>query len=443
VRRALPFVTAVLMVACVGSHPWAPSPPKPNATKPVPSDARALYRAMGFLSDSAGLRCVGSLRYLSVGTPESTLAVLGVSLANRALHFVPEGKGFAASYSVELAFRRRGTTVRDVEREETVRVSSSRETMRTDESILFQEFVTVPPGTYAVDAVVRDRNNPVVASVEVIDSVPQFSGPSLAEPIAVYDNTGRAATAAVPTIVLNPRSTLRFGTDTLRFYVEGYGLRRGAQIAARVIDVDSVELWRDTLTMTGDSTLAKATIMMEPGDLPLGRAQLLVEALGTPARTAAPFLVTFSDRWAVSGFDQMVTLLRFFPRQDLVAPLRSATKEQRAAAWRTFYRASDPVPASPQNEALDEYFQRLNEANEKYGEATNPGWQTDRGEVSIALGAPDREFDVAGSTPGLRWEYEHPRLTLYFTDLGLGQMRLTVASRADFEKATAGTRTAP
>ena len=192
-RRALPFVAAVLMVACVGSHPWAPSPPKPNATKPIPSDARALYRAMGFLSDSAGLRCVGSLRYLSAGTPDSTLAVLGVSLANRTLHFVPEGKGFVASYSVELAFRHRGTTVRDVEREETVRVSSSRETMRTDESILFQEFVAVPPGTYAVDAVVRDRNNPVVASVEVIDSVPQFTGPSLAEPLAVYESTGRAA----------------------------------------------------------------------------------------------------------------------------------------------------------------------------------------------------------------------------------------------------------
>ena len=40
---------------------------------------------------------------------------------------VPEGRGFAASYSVELAFRRRGTTVRDVERDETVRVSSARE----------------------------------------------------------------------------------------------------------------------------------------------------------------------------------------------------------------------------------------------------------------------------------------------------------------------------
>ena len=211
-RRIQPLVAAIVLITgCVGAHPWAPDHPRP-LVNPVPSDARAIYRAMGLLSDTGGLRCISALRYLAGGTPDSTLAVFGVSLANRALHFVPEGKGFAASYSVELAFRRRGTTVRDVERDETVRVGSTRETLRSDESILFQEFVAVPPGTYAIDAVVRDRNNPVVASVEVIDSVPQFAGPSLAEPLAVYEDTGRSSLAAVPTIVLNPRSTVRVGT---------------------------------------------------------------------------------------------------------------------------------------------------------------------------------------------------------------------------------------
>lgn len=440
-RRVLPFVVAALLSACVGSHPWAPTKPKPAMGNQIPSDARSIYRTMGLLSDTAGLRCIGSLRYFAGGTPDSNFAVLSISLANRSLHFIPEGKGFAASYSVELSFRYRGVSTRDVERDETVRVGSARETLRSDESVVFQQWVTVPPGTYAVDAVVRDRNNPVVASLEVIDSVPPFTGPSLAQPVAVYDGTGRRRVDSVPAIVLNPRSTLRLGTDSLRFYVEGYRLRPGARIVARAIDSDSVELWRDTLVTSGDSSLARAMVVIEPGVLPLGRGQLLVDVVGTSVHAATPFLVTFSDRWAVNGFDQMVTLLRFFPRQDLVAPLHSTTKDQRATAWHKFYQASDPLPATPENEALDQYFQRLDEANEHYGEMTGPGWQTDRGEVYIALGAPTREFDVAGSVPGLRWEYDHPRLTLYFKDMGFGQFRLTPESRTDFDKATAGMRT--
>jgi GWxTD domain-containing protein len=441
VRRVLLFAAPLLVAGCVGSHPWAPTKPTPQTGPRVPADARSIYHAMGLLSDTAGLRCIASIHYLATNSPDSNLAVLGVSIANRALHFVPEGKGFAASYSVELSYRSRGTTARDVERDETVRVGSARETLRSDESILFQEIVTVPPGTFAVDAVVRDRNNPVVADLEVADSVLRFTGPRLAAPIAIYEGTGRTSLSAVPTLVVNPRSTLRLGKDSLRFYVEGYGLRPGTRIAAHISDMDSVELWRDTLTTTGDSTLAQTMIVIPPGTLPLGRAQLVLDAVAESAHVTAPLLVSFSDRWATTKFDQMLTLLQFFPRQDLVAALRGAAKDARARAWHDFYHASDPDPTTPQNEALDRYFQRLDEANERYGEPTMSGWRTDRGQVFIALGAPDREFDVAGAVPGLRWEFDHPRLTLYFKDIGFGQFRLTPESKADFDRVTAGTRT--
>ncbi len=440
-RRVLPLLVAALIAGCTGTHPWAPTPLRPHAGPMIPADVRSIYRGMGLLADSAGLRCLVSIHYLATASPDSTLVVLGVSMANRALRFVPSHDGFTALYSVELAFRRRGTTLRDVERQESVRVGTIRETLRTDESIVFQEFVAVPPGSYAIDAVVRDRNNPVIASVEAVDSVPAFTSPSLASPIAVYDGTGRTALAQVPTFTLNPRSVLRVGPDSLRFYVEGYGLRPGARLLARVIDSDSdsVELWRDTLATSGDSALARATIVIGPGVLPLGRAELLVAAVGTKAHAAVPFLVGFSERWGVVRFDQMLALLRFFPRQDLVTTLRNAPRDHRAAAWQDFYRASDPNPTTPENEALDQYFGRLSDANDRYNEAGIPGWQTDRGEVFIALGPPNHEFDVpGGQLPGLRWEYDHPRLTLFFRDVtGAGNFRLAPESRAIFEK-TAG-----
>ena len=162
------------------------------------------------------------------------------------------------------------------------------------------------------------------------------------------------------------------------------------------------------------------------------------------ARATAPLLVTFSDMWAVNRFDQTVDLLRYFARQDLVAKLKAAPRDQRAAAWREFYSASDATPVTPQNEALDKYFHRLDIANLRYAEPKSPGWKTDRGEVYITLGEPDQSFEVPGKrAAGLRWEYTSFHATLSFQDNeGLGQYRLTADSRAVYERALAEARAA-
>ena len=211
---------------------------------------------------------------------------------------------------------------------------------------------------------------------------------------------------------------------------------RGAPgVAARIVDLDSVELWRDTLTFA-DGPLATVQFVVKPGVLPVGRAMFEVHAVGGTAHTVTPLLITFSDGWAVHRFAQTVDLLRYFPRQDLVATLGAASPEQRAAAWREFYRASDPTPATPQNEPLDKYFHRIEIANQRYGEPAGPGWKTDRGQVYITLGDADQAFEVPGKyAPGLRWEYTSYHVVLAFQDeAGTGKYLLTEQSRADYER---------
>ncbi len=250
-----------------------------------------------------------------------------------------------------------------------------------------------------------------------------------------------AAEPAVPQFVVNPRSTQSLGLDTLRFYVEGYRQRAGTRVAARITDQDTVELWRDTLTLTGDTLLSQARMSIAPGTLPLGRAELTMQVVGSSARPMrAPLMVGFSDLWAITSFEQLVNLLRYFSQHDLVAKLKATPKDQRGPAWREFYRTTDPKPATPQNEVIDEYFHRLETANRRFREFTSPGWLTDRGEVFITLGEPDKTQETPGvANAGLRWEYTEPSVTLVFEDqTGLGQYKLTPESRAQYETAVAG-----
>ncbi|PYO72246.1 MAG: hypothetical protein DMD67_17360 [Gemmatimonadetes bacterium] len=180
-------------------------PPDPGAAVSTLFDAGAVYSSMGLLVAGPPLPFVATVQYLADATSDSTLAVFGLSLANHSLSFQRDGSGYMAQYHVE---------------DETVRVRAFQEAQRADESVIYQQFIGVPPGVYHVSVTVRDRGSPSVAHRERTDTVPRFSGQGMSEPLAVYQSTGRSRASEVPNLLVNPRSTVSYGADSLRFYVE-------------------------------------------------------------------------------------------------------------------------------------------------------------------------------------------------------------------------------
>jgi GWxTD domain-containing protein len=196
--------------------------------------------------------------------------------------------------------------------------------------------------------------------------------------------------------------------------------------------------------------LARGTVKLAATMLPVGEEELRLETVGGGAQIRTPFLVSFSSQWVITNYAEMVNLLRYFDRQDLVAKLRNAPLEQRALAWREFWSATDPVPLTPENEAVDAYLRRVQIANLRFQEAGRAGWLTDRGGVYITLGEPDEVLDFSSSAVsrnsvqgGIRWTYNTLRLVLLFQDLtGFGRFDLTPSSRADYFQVLARVRRA-
>jgi len=231
-------------------------------------------------------------------------------------------------------------------------------------------------------------------------------------------------------------------------YVEAYGATSPARLAVRAVDDAGHDIWSDTVPARGDARLATAILVLPAERLPIGQAALEVQLVGAAATARAPFLVSFSNQWVVNNFEQMVSLLRYFPHQDWVAKLRDAPAESRAQVWRDFWKATDPVPITPENEALNQYFERVQIATQRYREEGAPGWLTDRGEVFITLGDADDVYDLSnemgrGGVRVIRWTYTQLRLTLFFEDQsGFGRYRLTPTSRADYQSALSRVRRA-
>lgn len=438
-RSAVIAFVAAFASGC-GSWQRVGSPEGPvtpaQRTLPALTDPTAVYRAMGLLTDvSGGYGFVGSVRVFA-GPPDSMLVMVALSLPNHGLLFRRDGATFTAEYRVEMALRGQAGVLLQAARDERVRVSTFRETQRTDESVIFQHTLAVPPGQYVLALVVRDRNGPAVGRAEQQLAVPEPRTPAVSMPLAVYEVTPRHALREPLALIPNARSAMEYGGDTLRFYLETYGLPAGAPLELAVVDADGRQEYADS-SRVADGAEVQGLVVRIPSDrLSLGRhdARLL---LGGDVLASAPFVVSFSSQWLVGNFQDVVALLRYFPYADTLRSAVNGTPEQRAAAWRAMWLASDPNPATAENEALDEYFERLRIANERFGDEGTEGWLTDRGEVYIGLGEPsemlDRRPDIQGRGRVLVWTYNEHRLTLYFVDeTGFGRMRLDPRSRAEF-----------
>jgi GWxTD domain-containing protein len=419
----------------VGSNPQA----RPATVMATLFDAQGVYRSMGFFTTGAPMPFVGSVRALAGTSPDSTLVVLGVSLTNQALTFTREANRFVAGYRVEFVLRNDSGTAAQVSRDEVVQVASFQETLRPDESVIFQQIVYVPPGTYRATLGVRDRNGSGFAQSELEVTVPRFSGPGVAAPVTFYEGDGRAALGGLPKLLVNPRATVPYGVEPIHLYVEVYAAPAGARLAAQAEDGTGARFWTDTVQLQGGRPLEARVLAIPPTALSVGRAEVRTGIVGTDSSRwgAAPLFVSFSNQWAIANFDELLSLLRYFYPGEWVDSLRRASPDERPRVWRAFLRATDPNPITPDNEAVDEYLRRVQIANRRFMEQGEPGWLTDRGEVYISIGEPDEILDfnreMTTSPSIVRWAYYTHRVTLYFRDdTGFGRYRLVPESRAEF-----------
>jgi GWxTD domain-containing protein len=441
-------VTYVALLSVAGCGQWqrvgSQERPQPGVTVPRLFDAATTYRAMGLLVGRGSLPFVGDVRYLAGPRPDSVMAVLAVSLTNQGLDFERDGTEFIADYRVETTFTPDSGSPVTAYRDERVRVRTFQETLRSDESVIFQQIVRLTPRRYTVTILVRDSHGPHLSRAERVDTVTPYQGPGLARPIAYYTAGGRDSLSELPRLLANPKSTLPYGGDTLRFYVEVYGVPAGTHLAAQVVDPSGSALWRDTVRLRGGA-VTMARFSFPPTLLSVGQAAFEVNTVGLPLSARAPMLVSFSGQWVITNLDDMVYMLRYFERQDQVEKLKKATLAVRDSAWREFWRITDPAPITPQNEALDEYFHRLQVANQRFRDEGEQGWLTDRGEVYITLGDPDDVLDMSSGLDRsgvrtIRWTYTELRLTLFFLDQGFGRFQLTPTSRAEYQRVLARVR---
>lgn len=430
----------LLAQACGGSRrggSGARNPQRPELIGSVSSTAE-LYRQAGFIAMSSPINFIGSVRYLA-GPADTTLVLISFSFPNRSLTFAREGDGYRGSYAINADVRQGGTTLRHIEAREVVRVSSFKETSRSDESVIFQQILSVPPGQYVLSLSVRDEGSSRAGNHEEILNVPAFGPGKLGGPVSVYEVRERSTTDSLPQLTLSPRSTATFGRDTsIGIYVEAYGNAPRLPLRLTARNDKGVATWVDSVNLPRRGQLFSGVVQVPTARLGVGLANLTVDRRDTGDSATLPILITFGDDLAITSFDEMLSYLRHFTTPQRLQSLRDTAPEFRAGAWMAFLRETDPILSTPEHEGLREYFLRIQQANERFRDEGGAGWLSDRGMVYVTLGEPDQILEQTTSDVTQRgraqiWEYRQYYVQLVFIDqTGFGRWRITSSSESDF-----------
>lgn len=430
-----------LLSACGGAGPGteSPEPRRQPFSRPL-----QIYRDLGFMTGPGQFPAVASFATVA-GPADSAYVLLGMSLPSSALRFQRDGDGFFAEYRIDVTFMDAdSTTVKRFEGREVVRVSSFAETGRTDESIIYQQGMTLPPGHYIVRLQAADVNS--ARGFRMLDTltVPDYRRDAgLASPVLVYDAGGRARRETLPALISNPRHTVPFGAEAPLVYVESYDTT-SPYVDVRVLNEGGAELWSGRTTLSSAAPdLRYALIEIPANALPLGRFWVEVrDPHSNPVRT--PLVMTISDEWMIANVSELMDFLRYIAHPEELDSLGIGTPVEQRAAWERFWARRDPLPVTDINEYRDQFFQRVRYATEAFREGGGrPGWQTHRGEVFIVLGPPEQvieryigERNITLQPNAEEWVYTSVpggELDLLFYDRsGFGRFELTPSSAMDF-----------
>ncbi|MEO7040975.1 MAG: GWxTD domain-containing protein [Gemmatimonadaceae bacterium] len=447
------------MAACASGSAGSGSPsngslqsydPQRAAVAGAADQFAEIYDQMGLAASGPPLFFVGDVAYFATRSPDTTLVVVGLSLPNKGLVFKREESGtYSASYAVDLSLTRGDGLAAQARDSESVRVTSFKETSRTDESVIYKRSFRAAPGMYSLNYVVRDGNSQRGAGHTLSITVPRLSSSGLSTPEPVYEAKPRTRVDSVPNYLPAPRASYVFGVDdSASIYLESYNPSKPVVLQLRT--PDGKVAWEGTRMLpTGSANIGSGLVTVPLVHSDVGVGTILATQAGSPDTMGTRIFVGFGPDLPVLSFKEMLGYLRFFRARSKLASLYSATPENRGARWSEFLRETDPNPNTPQNEALDAYFSRIRDANSQFVTDSPRGWLSDRGMVYVTLGAPTNSYedyalmypgDIA--TPGevptrvkvLVWQYDQYQAQIIFYDPNdIRQWRLTRQSMSQFQ----------
>ena len=384
---------------------------------------------------------VDILDYFS-GNADSTLVSVFIEVPYNQIQFFKNGDKFISEYNISVSIFDQDKEHLITENnwdEKIIAKEFAESTSKLNYNLSLKNFMLVPD-KYSVRISLDDKNSGNTYVVNKQIEVKKFSPDlDISDVMIIAKKTNiNGDNKIVPNI---SRNVVSKKTGIPLFYEINSNNNGNFRIIYTINSRSGTKTFQDTITTSLEKGKNQVNYVLKDRSLNLGTYALKIDIINQNTKQEASVTGSFVSRWSgvpenVTNLDQAINELVYIASQDELDYIKSApNRAEEIKRFAEFWKKKDPAPNDEENQAFDEYYNRISYANDHFSHYME-GWKTDMGMVYIVLGKPDNvehhPFDP-DSKPYEVWEYYDLNQSIYFMDYtGFGDYRLMNPSAFDY-----------
>ena len=357
------------------------------------------------------------------------------------IQFVKSDKGFTASYTVTISVfneDREKLVVEKAWNEEVNEKDFEQTNSKNNYNLSFKSFY-LSPGKYIIRSSVEDKESKKEYSTENPFTVKSLEvPPALSDVIFIGKMSDAGDTKKILPNVSGNVATQKGGVPV---FFEAYSDSATDLRVEYIITNDEKDIiFQSNEAQHLDSGKTQIFHTIRDSSISLGKYLLTISLLNSKGVVIASTNKGFYSKWSgvpttVKDLDLAIDQLVYIASQSELDYIKDAkTKEEKTKRYIEFWKKKDPSPSTEENEVFNEYYRRIQYANDHFSHYVK-GWKTDRGMVFIILGAPnnvDRHPFDEDAKPYEIWQYYQLNKQFIFMDeTGFGDYRLITPLMGD------------
>ncbi len=374
----------------------------------------------------------------SSGDSLSSRVDVYVQIPYDALQFVKKNDMYVSKYEVTVNFLTDdNASVSEKVWTEEVRVPLFDFTESKKAFSLTQRSVNVTPGVYTLRSQVRDNESKKVSHTIRKIIVGNYAKQTISLSDIMLVNR-IASDGEKRSIAPNVSGNIGENNSSFSVFFEVYSNRPSdsLEMSYTIVDNKGKQLLNRSQAYRAHGNRSQIIMRFDSTKYSTGSYMLSVEGrslLDGGDEIPALKQKTFVVRWgnmpiSISDLDLAIKQMRYIAKENEYETVNEAkTDAERRVLFDEFWKKRDPNPNTKRNEYMEEYYSRVEYANEHFSHY-QAGWKTDMGMVFILFGSPNNverhPFDI-DSKPYEVWAYyDYNRSVVFVDETGFGDYRL-------------------
>ena len=314
-----------------------------------------------------------------------------VKIPNYSLQFVKEGRSFIAEYDANISV----IDEDDVEvatgsfSDKIVVKKFSETTSRVKSTILSSSFF-VPLEDYLVSVNIKDIDTKLTSKKAKKVNLDDFSDTfQVYEPIFLKETDGEWGFSDNEFPI--DANQIIIKENQLKFYQYATISPGDYTMVINVFSGKKLQ-WTDTINSSSENKVVSHLINLETKDI--NKVDLKIEVTVNQGELSASKSSKFKSRdsfmfGGIGNIDLALSQMNYILTTEERKELKNLKQSEKENFFKKSWARRDPKPETKINELMDEYYARVQFAEENFSRGSSGGWRSDMGMIFILFGKPD------------------------------------------------------